>query len=258
MNRFWIITTIAILFSFCQVAMADNMALKLEGDPESFFEAPDDPTFDADLEDLTLEAWVNPADNVGERMILNKEDVYEIAIVDGIFKTAIMTVDKSWAWIDSSEEANVPANAWTHVAITYDREKTSLYVHGKLLAENDEWKGKLKDSPDTFKVGRRTRGGDTHSIYSGLIDEVRISSVVRYTGDFDVPTQYFRPDDDTVALYHFDEAHETVVEDASPNGNHGNLVNAAVLVPADTPIAPCTAVQAAGKLAMTWGKMKSE
>jgi hypothetical protein len=264
MNRFWFITIIAILFSFCQMAMADNMALELAGDPESFFEAPDNPTFDSDLEDLTLEAWVNPADNVGERMILNKEDVYEIAIVDGIFKTAIRPAEQGWDWISSGEEANVPANAWTHVAITYDRERTRLFIGGVLMAESDGWTGKLNDSPDTFKVGRRTRGDDTHSIYSGLIDEVRVSSVVRYTGDFDVPTQYFKPDDDTVALYHFDEAHETVVEDASKNGNHGNLMKDAVLVPADTPIVPADtpiepgAVQAAGKLAITWGKMKSE
>lgn len=257
MNRFWFITIVAILVSLCQVAMAANMALKLEGDPESFFEAPDNPTFDTDIEDLTVEAWVNPDDNVGERMILNKEDVYEIAIVDGIFKTAIRTADKGWAWISS--DGNVPAGTWTHVAITYDREKTRLYVSGKFLAESDEWKGKLNDSPDTFKVGRRTRGGDTHSIYKGLIDEVRISKVVRYTADFAVPTKPFEPDDGTVALYHFDEADGTVVKDASKNGNHGNLVKDTVLVPADTPIeVPVTAVQAAGKLAITWGKMKSE
>jgi hypothetical protein len=259
MNRFWIITTIAILFSFCQVAMANNMALKLEGDPESFFEAPDNPTFDTDLEYLTVEAWVNPADNVGERMILNKEDVYEIAIVEGIFKTAIRPAEQGWDWISSGEEANVPANAWTHVAITYDMEKTSLFINGVFMAESDAWQGKLNDSPDTFKVGRRTRGGETHSIYSGLIDEVRISSVVRYTGDFDIPTAPFEPDGDTVALYHFDETDGTAVQDFSPNGNNGNLVNAAVLVPADTPLEyPVTAVRAAGKLAITWGKMKSE
>jgi len=253
MNRFWFITIIAV-FSFCQVAMAANMALKIVGDdPESYFEAPDDPTFDSDLDDLTIEAWVNPADNVGERMIVNKEDVYEIAVVDGIFQTAIRPAGESWAWMSS--EGKVPAKAWTHVAITYDKEKTSFFINGVLLAENEDWKGKLNDSPDTFKVGRRTRGGDTHSIYAGLIDEVRISNVIRYTGDFDVPSVPFVPDNDTVALYHFDVADGSVVEDASTNANHGNLINDAVLVPADTPF---TAVDAAGKLAITWGKMKSE
>jgi hypothetical protein len=258
MNRLWFITIIAVLFSFCQMAMAANMALKLEGDPESFFEAPDNETFDTNIDDLTVEAWVNPDDNVGERMILNKEDVYEIAIVDGIFKTAIRPAEQGWDWISS--DGNVPASEWTHVAITYDREKTSLYINGEFLAESDGWKGKLNDSPDTFKVGRRTRGGDTHSIYAGLIDEVRISKVVRYTGDFDVPTKPFEPDDDTVALYHFDVVDAAgVIEDASENGNHGNLVKDAVLVPADTPIEyTVTAVSAAGKLAITWGKMKAE
>jgi hypothetical protein len=138
-------------------------------------------------------------------------------------------------------------------------EKTSLYINGKFMAESEEWQGKLNDSPDTFKVGRRERGGDTHSIYSGLIDEVRVSNVVRYTGDFELSTTPFEADDDTFALYHFDEAEGGVVKDASTNGNHGNLVNDAVLVPADTPLEyPVTAVHAAGKLALTWGKMKSD
>ncbi len=109
----------------------------------------------------------------------------------------------------------------------------------------------------------------THTIFIGLIDEVRISKVVRYTEDgFEVPKKAFVPDADTVALYHFDEAitaatdvqalkakfdaQETddngdgepdppvevkaVVKDASPLGNHGALTKSAVLVAADTPI----------------------
>ena len=58
---------------------------------------------------------------------------------------------------------------------------------------------------DTFKMGRRERGGATHSIYHGLIDEVRISKGARYTGDYDVPKEEWTPDADTRALYHLNE-----------------------------------------------------
>ncbi|MBC8235683.1 LamG domain-containing protein [bacterium] len=250
MNRFWFITIIAV-FSFCQVAMAANMALKLEGDPESFFDVPDNDSLDGDIGDqLTVEAWVNPDKADGENMILNKEDSYEIAVVDGTFQVAIQPAGGGWEWVVENA-GPVNASEWTHVAATYDGTVIRTYVSGKHYSTFDK-SGVLNNSSDTFKVGRRERGGDTHSIYTGLIDEVRISKVVRYTeAGFDVPTTAFESDDDTVALYHFDDT----VKDSSNYGNHGSLVNDAVLVPADTPIA---AVDAAGKLAITWGKMKSE
>jgi len=258
MNRFWFITIVAILVSLCQVAMAANMALKLEGDPESFFEAPDNDSFDGNIGDqLTVEAWVNPGKADGENMILNKEDCYEIAVINGTFQVAIQPAGAGWEWV-AENAGPVSAGEWTHVAATYNGAEIKTYVNGKQYSTFAK-SGVLNNSPDTFKVGRRTRGGETHSIYTGLTDEVRISKVVRYTADFAVPTKPFEPDDDTVALYHFDEADGTVVKDASKNGNHGNLVKDAVLVPADTPIEyPVTAVQAAGKLAITWGEMKSE
>ena len=41
--------------------------------------------------------------------------------------------------------------------------------------------------------------------FKGRIDEVRISSTVRYTGDFQPPTKAFQPDPKTVALWHLDK-----------------------------------------------------
>lgn len=235
---------------------ADQMALRLEGDPESFFEAPDHSSFDADLGGaFTVEAWVNPDIDAGENMILNKEDAYEIAVIDGTFQTAIQPAGEAWEWWNS--EGVVLPNEWTHVAVTWDGEKIRTFVNGEFLAAFDKV-GVMNDSPDTFKVGRRTRGGDTHSIYTGLIDEIRISKDIRYTEEgFEIPTRAFEPDADTVALYHFDESIDGVVKDASSFANDGMLVKDAVLVPADTPLASPTAVESAGKLTTIWAKIKT-
>jgi hypothetical protein len=214
---------------------AAQMALKLEGDPDSYFEAPDHSSLDASLgAAFTVEAWVNPVINTGENMILNKEDAYEIAVKDGTFQVAIQPEGGTWEWWNSGEP--VPIESWTHVAVTWDGSTIRTFVNGKFFMAFDK-AGVLHDSPDTFKVGRRTRGGDTHSIYTGLIDEVRISKVIRYTeAGFALPTSAFTPDADTVALYHFDEAINGVVKDASSLGNHGTLIMNAVLVPATTPL----------------------
>lgn len=232
------LATLALVVTVCawaQTCEAAQMALKLEGDPESYFAAPDHPSLDADLgRAFTVEAWVNPAVNTGENMIVNKEDAYEMAVKDETFQVAVKPLGEGWEWWDSGEV--IPLGAWTHVAMTWDGSTIRTFVNGKFLEAFDK-EGVLNDSPDTLKVGRRTRGGETHSIFTGLIDEVRISKVVRYTeAGFTPPTKAFTPDADTVALYHFDEAIDGVVKDASSFGNHGRLLGKAVLVPADTPI----------------------
>ncbi|MBC8235405.1 LamG domain-containing protein [bacterium] len=230
-----------------------NRALKLDGDPDSAMEAPDHPSLDANLDKMTVEAWVNPDNDAGERMIVNKEDVYEMALVDSIFKTAIQPAGQGWDWISSDDKA--PAGKWTHVAITYDGEKTSLYINGEFMADSEGWQGKLNDSPDTFKVGRRTRGGDTHSAYSGLIDEVRVSNAIRYDKDFEVQKGAFEPDGDTVALYHFDAEVGGKIEDYSKYGNDGKLVKKAELEEITLPNT-LLAVYPKNKLAAIWGKIK--
>jgi hypothetical protein len=245
-------TLVAAVVCVCassQIASAAQMALKLDGDPESFFEVPDHPSLDRDLGSVfTVEAWVNPAKVLGddefpnEYMILNKEDVYEISVrnndpfSEGTFQVAVQPDEAGWVWMDS--EALVPPNTWTHVAATWDGMTVRTFVNGKFQQEYeltgpDGDKGILNDTDDSLKVGRRVRGhADLHSIFSGLIDEIRISKVIRYTGDgYTVPAKAFTPDADTVALYHFDEVVDGMVKDASPAGNHGVLRKNAVLVP---------------------------
>jgi hypothetical protein len=55
------------------------------------------------------------------------------------------------------------------------------------------------------------------------MDEVRISTVVRYTGDFGVPTVPLTPDANTFGLWYFDEGTGQVAADASASANNGTL-----------------------------------
>src|SRR5262249_59346735 len=72
--------------------------------------------------------------------------------------------------------------------------------------------------------------------FNGLIDEVRISNVVRYTASFAPQLANFSPDANTVALYHLDEGNGTTTADASGNNSTGVLtVGAAWSI--DTPYA---------------------
>ena len=58
--------------------------------------------------------------------------------------------------------------------------------------------------------------------FYGDIDEIRVSSVVRYPKDF-TPKPRFETDADTIALYHFDEGKGDVVNDASGHNRHAKI-----------------------------------
>src|SRR5262245_61746864 len=74
-------------------------------------------------------------------------------------------------------------------------------------------------------IGCNLPGNKTRAFFCGIIDELRISKVARYTTNF-TPQATFKPDGDTLALYHFDEGAGDVLADASGNGHHGKIVNA--------------------------------
>lgn len=87
----------------------------------------------------------------------------------------------------------------------------------------------------------------------GFIDEVRISDIVRYPrfenlkGTIKVPRGAFEPDEHTVALWHFDVdgSPGSKWRDASGNGHHLTYHGTSL------------GVDPAGKLATTWGELKS-
>ena len=86
-------------------------------------------------------------------------------------------------------------------------------------------------------IGRDSSGARYY--FDGLIDEVRLSSVARYTSDF-VPAPRLSADQDTVALWSFDGEGD-VAQDSSGNGHHGVIVGAT-----RSSVAPCAPTPDAG------------
>ena len=174
--EFAILALFVTVCALTQLCDAAQMALKLEGDPESYFEAPDHPGLDADLGAVfTVEAWVNPTINLGddthpnEYMIVNKEDSYEISVrnddlaTEGSLQVAVQPAGLSWEWWNSA--GTIPSNKWTHVAATWDGLVIRTFVDGKFLLAfektgADGAPGVLRDTDATLKVGRRVRGAN--------------------------------------------------------------------------------------------------
>ncbi len=104
--------------------------------------------------------------------------------------------------------------------MTFNGSKFDLFRDGRLLESRAF---AVASCGVMLKVGIAQGGHGRFHFFRGMIDEVRISSVARYDKDF-VPAARHEPDEDTLALYHFDEGEGDVVKDSSGNNHHGTKV----------------------------------
>jgi hypothetical protein len=128
------------------------------------------------LDQFTISAWINLADGnylKAERIIFNKEMIYEMAIIDQTLRFAIQPQGSSWAWIDTG--ITLPKNEWIHVALKFDSNSlATVYMNGNPV-KTAQFTGKLpytypNTGGDFFSIARRPGG----SLFSGKIDEVRV------------------------------------------------------------------------------------
>jgi hypothetical protein len=95
------------------------------------------------------------------------------------------------------------AGSWHRVVAAYDMAANppvvTKYVDGVKQAFADGLPPSSATS--TLRIGC-SAGAEA---YGGILDEVRLSSTLRYESDFDRPVAPFEEDDDTLLLFHFDE-----------------------------------------------------
>ena len=209
---------------------------------------PIDPPVPADLgaTDLTLEFWLKATDaenasgyatcdaNDGwiTAHIIFDRDVYfagdygdyGVALAAG---KIVFGVNNGSTGTTLCGQTNVADGVWHHIALT--RRLTGpvrLYIDGQLDASaNTSVTGDISyrdnratayPNSDPFLVigAEKHDAGSSYPSFSGWIDEVRLSTEVRYTGHFSRPIGPFVPDGSTAALYHLDEGSGDVIHDA--------------------------------------------
>lgn len=125
----------------------------------------------------TIEAWIYPIASTGWRAIVNK----------GAFSSSYsMMLDTTGLLRCYTNNTNnldsvtlISNNQWTHVACSWDGVNKYVYINGK-LDNFGAWTGTLTNNANALSIGRDLVTNDY--TFSGLIDEVRISSVAR-TGE---------------------------------------------------------------------------
>ncbi len=170
---------------------------------------------------FTMEAWVYPTSASGNKIVINKENAYEIGINGSNLAVAIHT--GSWAWDVSTP---ITFNTWHHVAATFDGTYVKLWMDGELKGSYNRT-GTITKNGNPIKIGGRgTSTATSTAPLEGYIDEVRLSNVVRYSGTtYDVPETEFTNDDNTLGLWHINEGNGTTLADASASGSNMTLVD---------------------------------
>lgn len=156
----------------------------------------------------------------------NQDRKFGISIADGVVLFGVSGDGTGDFTICGTTD--VLDDAWHHVAVQRRRSdgRMEIYVDGALEGIADGPDGDISypddgvpmsfcgetgtepcDDSDPFLViGAEKHDADetTFPSFSGSVDELRVSSALRYAGAFPPPTAPFPPDADTAALYHFD------------------------------------------------------
>ena len=138
----------------------------------------------------------------------------------------------TWATKLSNDVLNVDVS--THLAAVWDGDTMSFFVDGQLQSRSGgQWRA--RNARYVSAIGMMLDGeglpiGEDR-FFDGVIDEIRISKVARYTKNF-TPANRFEPDKNTLALYHCDQGSGNKLTDNSGNGHHG-VIHGATWVKAD-------------------------
>src|SRR5206468_3835320 len=101
-----------------------------------------------------------------------------------------------------TSDRNVADGKWHHLGFVFEGTSAKLFVDGREAVKKDVKKVKPYPDSGALTVGRIPGVASNDDV---LIDEVRISRVARPVGSGKPPDAAYAPDDDTVALWHFDE-----------------------------------------------------
>ena len=181
---------------------------------------------------LTIEAWIyvdESLPNLNVFSLVGQTDRFNCFILglpvdedeDNVMDTQIGISSQGTTDNSMVTTGTLPIRQWVHYVATIDRGAaigSDGYIAGKwekseLAVPNDNHL--LVGGLPTLSAIPPIPGVKERFASGVYIDELRISNVVRYKGNYDVPTRAFAADTDTIGLYHFDEVSKQRYEDSS-------------------------------------------
>lgn len=175
---------------------------------------------------ITIEAIVKPYETEGKAdIVVNSSGTDGFYLIRyGAFLQIGTVARRSIAFVQSTSHVN--SGQMMHLAAVIDNHEARLYFDGTTEVRKGDIVCRNGRSDVAVRLGATATLNTTKFWgFHGIIDEVRISNIARYTEDF-IPQRRFEPDENTMALYHFDEGSGDVLKDSSGNGHDGKIVGA--------------------------------
>jgi hypothetical protein len=119
----------------------------------------------------SIEFWIKPdGTSDADASILQRENAYNVSLV-GSGDVRRVRWNGQFSQQSLTSEAGLPANVWTHVAITYDGNRFNMYINGELDGSVDEGKSVQRNRNDLV-LGANAALNDR--FFSGEIDNLRL------------------------------------------------------------------------------------
>ena len=209
-----------VVHSFTQAKFGES-SIYLDGVNDKLT-MPDSNDFDFGTGNFTWEAWIY-------KPLTGKESIYETRTSgdNNGFNLEFNANDK-FEWYDTSIAGDndlprdpnaITANTWTHYAVVRNGAICTMYRDGTSVGTPKD----VGTDADMVSAGQSIIGinaaGQAATSFEGFFDEMRLSSVARYTGNFTAPSAAFTSDSDTVFLIQ-SKASNLLGADTSGEGNH--------------------------------------
>jgi hypothetical protein len=113
----------------------------------------------------------------------------------------------------AAKDLDLKPGEFAHVAVTWNGEKTELFVNGKSYGTAFGLPAEIGNDPAKMKISFGT-GDGYYEDTNVTVDEIRISRTQRYSGEYSRPDAPFVLDAETLLLDHLDAAFTPDGEDA--------------------------------------------
>lgn len=190
--------TLLLLLLACKTSTEGDWALSMNGIPA----CAEFPVSAALTAPATLELWFKADPSEFVSPLVSWTGLYGLSIdTDGYLSFTLGGTGQVMSG------APVTDGQLHHVAGVFSGEKAYMYVDGQ--------KAGFDDASLDNQAGTVLRlGCDGEDSLSGMLEEVRLSTVARYEDDFEPVVGNFESDADTWALFHFDEGSGTETVEA--------------------------------------------
>lgn len=166
---------------------------------------------------VTVEMWLRPAAANETGIVVlggNDDSGWSLEMENG---RIVFWVRTNQGWQSNTHPTVLQSGVWHHVAATYGSSSIRTFVNGQ--ASTASAAGATLTQGPLLQMGAFAN----YPAFAGALDDVRISNVVRYTGNFTTPTTPHAVDANTVDLWRFNEGAGQTAADSAGTPNNATL-----------------------------------